>query len=144
MSTKTHLVDGPISSAFIATEIDKHQSKTQLGAHSIFIGTVRADMVDGKEVTGIEYSAYEEMISQSIAKIKDLLFDKYDDLSCVHIYHSTGLVKVGEHSLFVMVSSGHRKQAFAASQDCVELIKAQLPVWKKEQYEDGSSAWLKV
>jgi molybdopterin synthase catalytic subunit len=142
MSKTPHLLDGPISSEFIANEIDKHQTKTQLGAHAIFIGTVRADKEDGKIVSGIQYSAYEDMIAAVIQEIKNLLFAKYNDLSCLHIYHGTGLVKVGEHSLFVMVSSGHRKQAFAASEECVELIKEKLPVWKKEVYKDGSHKWL--
>lgn len=142
MTKKSHLIDGPVSSAFIAAVIDKHQEKTQIGAHALFIGTVRADVVDGKTVSGIQYSAYEEMISKTIQEIKDTLFAKYEDLSCLHVYHSTGLVKVGEHSLFVMVSSAHRKQAFAASEECVELIKEKLPVWKNEVYLDGSHKWL--
>ena len=142
MTKKTHLTDGPISSEFIANEIDKHSTKTHLGAHALFIGTVRADEIDGKTVSGIEYSAYDDMISATIQEIKDILFSKYDDLSCVHIYHATGMVKVGEHSLLVMVSSVHRKQAFAASEKCVELIKEKLPVWKKEAYVDGSHKWL--
>ncbi len=91
----------------------------------------------------IHFSAYEEMIAGTVKQIKDVLFEKYNDLVCLHIYHSTGEVKVGQHSLLVMVSSGHRKQAFAACQECVELIKEKLPVWKKELYHDGSHDWLK-
>ena len=93
-------------------------------------------------MSGIEYSAYDEMTSATIQEIKDVLFSKYEDLSCMHVYHSIGLVNVGEHSLFVMVSSGHRKHAFAASVECVQLIKEKLPVWKNEVYVDGSRKWL--
>ena len=122
---------------------EMHSSKTNIGAHSAFLGQVRDDIVDGKTVSGIEYSAYEEMVAKTIQKIKDSLFEKYDDLICLHIFHSVGLVKVGENSLFVLVSSGHRKQAFKAIEDCVEQIKEKLPVWKKEQYDDLSHQWLK-
>ncbi len=140
---KTHLINGPITSEFLAAVLDKHYSKTNIGAHSFFLGTVRADQIGEKTVSAIEYSAYEEMIAGTVKQIKDVLFEKYNNLVCLHIYHSTGEVKVGQHSLLVMVSSGHRKQAFAACQECVELIKEKLPVWKKELYHDGSHDWLK-
>lgn len=142
MKKKSHLIDGPISHTFVAKQLDKHQHKTNIGAHACFLGTVRADEEDQKTVVGIDYSAYEDMISKTVQEIKDILFDKYNDLICMHIYHSTGLVKVGENSLFVLVSSGHRKQCFAAITECVELIKEKLPVWKKELYDDESHKWL--
>jgi len=141
MKTTKHLIDGPISSSFVSVEVEKHTSKTNIGAHAVFLGQVRADMADNKTVTGIEYSAYEAMIASTIQEIKDSLFAKFDDLICVHIFHSTGLVKVGENSLFVLVSSGHRKQAFRAIEDCVDQIKDKLPVWKKELFQDGSHKW---
>ena len=53
--------EGAISSDFIAQSIAKHQSKTGIGAHNIFLGQVRADDIGGKIVCGIEYTAYEEM-----------------------------------------------------------------------------------
>lgn len=142
MSGKNHLIAGPITAEFVSTQIQSHTHKTNIGAHAAFLGQVRADEVEEKTVSGIEYSAYEEMVSKTISGIKDLLFESYDDLICVHIYHSTGLVRVGENSLFVLVSSGHRKQAFRAIADCVEQIKEKLPVWKKELYSDGSHRWL--
>ena len=142
METKKHLIDGPISSIFISQQIESHTSKTNIGAHATFLGQVRADLVSTKTVTGIEYSAYEEMVAKTIKEIKNSLFERYDDLICIHIYHSTGLVMVGEKSLFVMVSSGHRKQAFQAIEDCVEQIKEKLPVWKKEIFQDGTHKWL--
>lgn len=141
MSQKKHLITGPIGSDFISERISSHQSRTQIGAHSIFLGQVRADENEGRQTEGIEYSAYEEMIGKVVSEIKDNLFQKYDDLSCVHIWHSIGFVKVGEVSLFVFVSSGHRKQAFGAIEDCVEQIKKKLPVWKKEIFTNGTHLW---
>ena len=144
MKTKKHLIDGPISSQFIAREMDEQESQKPLGAHALFVGTVRADQVDQNTVTAITYSAYEEMIAQTIEEIINQLTSRYDDLGSVHIYHSIGRVKVNEHSLYVRVSSGHRRQAFQALAECVELIKKQLPVWKKEEYDNGTSRWLKA
>lgn len=141
MENQKHLIPGPISPIFISEMIEEHQSKKTIGAHSMFLGTVRADVLGEKTVLGIEYSAYEEMITATIREIKDSLFASYKDLICIHIFHSIGLVKAGKHSLFVLVSGRHRKQAFRACEECVDLIKEKLPVWKKEIYSDQSYTW---
>ena len=136
------LIEGPIPVAFINREISGHQTKTAAGAHALFLGQVRDDLVDGKRVTGIEYSAYEAMVEVAVQAIKDQLFEEFTDLICLHIHHSTGLVACGEISLAVMVSTGHRKQSFAVLEKCVELIKEKFPVWKKELFSDGTSRWV--
>ena len=81
------------------------------------------------------------MVEKAASEIRRELFNKFDDLVSLEIWHSTGLISVGEISLLVIVSSGHRKQAFRALEECVELIKKKLPVWKKEIYSDGSHSW---
>ncbi|TSA37246.1 MAG: molybdenum cofactor biosynthesis protein MoaE [Porphyromonadaceae bacterium] len=142
MRTSKYLIEGPIPAAFVSKELSGHHSKTSAGAHACFLGQVRDDQVDGKRVTGIEYSAYGAMVDTVVQAIKDQLFKEFSDLICLHIYHSTGLVQSGEISLVVMVSSGHRKQSFAALEKCVELIKEKLPIWKKEFFSDGTSRWI--
>jgi molybdopterin synthase catalytic subunit len=142
MEGKNHLITGPIPPAFVTEQLSRHADKLTIGAHSFFLGQVRADIVEGKTVAAIEYSAYEEMIQPVVKTIKEELFGEYADLVCLHIWHSTGIVKAGEASLLVMVSSGHRKEAFQALEACVELIKEKLPVWKKEHFSDGSSRWI--
>lgn len=142
MPGSRYLIDGPIPAGFVISEIAGHESKTAAGAHAIFLGQVRDDLVDGKRVTGIEYSAYEAMVEAVVDGIRDSLFKEFPDLICVHIHHATGLVRCGEISLVAMVSSGHRKQSFAALEKCVEMIKEILPVWKKEFFSDGSSRWI--
>ncbi len=141
MNQDKHLISGAISQEFVAQKLAEHQSREQIGAHAIFMGQVRADQINGHVTMGIEYSAYDEMIGKVVEEIKTDLFSRFDDLVCIHIWHSTGMVKVGEMSLFVLVSSGHRKQSFAALEDCVEQIKMKLPVWKKEIFTDGSHLW---
>ena len=64
MNYKNVFIKGAISSEFIANSIAKHQSKTDIGAHNIFLGQVRADEINGKAVVAIEYSAYEEMANK--------------------------------------------------------------------------------
>lgn len=137
---KKVLVAGPISPAFVANSIASHQSKTTIGAHAIFLGQIRADQKEQGVVTGIDYSAYEEMAEEAFTQIREAAFLKYD-LVCLHIYHSLGLVPVGEISLFVFVSSVHRKVAFEASEYIVEQIKAHVPIFGKELMESGGHVW---
>lgn len=137
---KNIFVQGPVAPAFIADSIQKHNTKTEIGAHSIFLGQVRNDEIDGKQVAAIEYTAYEEMALQQMHNIREAIFEKYQ-LTCMHIYHSLGTVKAGEISLFVFTSSKHRKAAIDACEEIVERIKKELPVWGKELFEDASFQW---
>ena len=136
----TVFVNGPITPDFIANSIAKHSFKTDLGAHDIFLGQVRNDIIDKKIVVAIEYAAYQEMAEELFHEIREAAFAKYN-LVCMHIYHSLGVVKAGEVCLFVFVSSKHRKEVFNACQEIVEQIKAMTPIWGKEIFEDDSFAW---
>jgi len=137
---KNVFLKGAISSDFISESIKKHQSKTTIGAHNIFLGQVRADEIDGKVISGIEYTAYEEMANTKFHEIREATFQKFD-LSCMHIYHSLGFVKSGEICLFVFVSSPKRKEVFKSLEFVVEEIKAKVPVYGKELFEDQSHQW---
>lgn len=132
--------EGPIPAEFIGEAIAKHQVKTQIGAHAIFAGQVRADEVNGKTVTGIEYTAYEEMANLKFHEVREATFDRYE-LTCMHIYHSLGIVPTGEISLFVFVSAPHRKVVFEALEYVVNEIKAKVPVFGKELFNDASHQW---
>lgn len=138
--TKNVFKEGAISSEFIGESIAKHQSKTGIGAHNIFLGQVRADEIDGKKITAIEYTAYEEMANLKFHEIREATFDKFD-LTCMHIYHSLGRVKAGEICLFVFVSAPRRRIVFEALEYVVEEIKAKAPVFGKELFEDESHQW---
>lgn len=137
---KDIFVQDAIPAAFIADSIQKHSSKKNIGAHSIFLGQVRADEIGGKTVAAIEYTTYTEMALEKMHEIRETLFAKYE-LTCMHVYHSLGQVKAGEICLFVFTSSKHRKMAIDACEECVERIKAELPVWGKELFEDESFTW---
>ena len=132
--------EGAISSDFIANSIAKHQVKTNIGAHNIFLGQVRADEIDGKTVAAIEYTAYEDMANAKFHEIREATFEKFN-LTCMHIYHSLGTVKAGEICLFVFVSSPRRKEVFKALEYVVEEIKAHVPVFGKEIFEDETHQW---
>ena len=137
---KNIFVQGAIPSSFIGESIQKHNTKTEIGGHSIFLGQVRADIINEKKVSLIEYTTYEELALEKMHGIREEIFAKYD-LTCMHVYHSLGKVAAGEISLFVFTSSAHRKAAIAACNETVEKIKSELPVWGKEIFDDETYHW---
>ncbi|MBK8681265.1 MAG: molybdenum cofactor biosynthesis protein MoaE [Bacteroidetes bacterium] len=139
---KTVFMEGAITPTFIAESIAKHSTKTDIGAHSIFLGQVRNDIIEDKEVMAIEYSAYTAMAENVFHTIREDAFAKYD-LTCMHIYHSLGKVNAGEISLYVFTSSAHRRDAIDACNAIVERIKKEAPVWGKEIMNDTTHQWKK-
>ncbi len=137
---KNVFMDGAISSAFIADAIAKHSSKKDIGAHSIFLGQVRADKIEENTVEAIEYSCYQEMAEEVFHLIREACFEKYS-LTCMHIYHSLGKVNAGEICLFVFTSSAHRQAAIEACNYVVERIKKEVPIWGKELFIDNGQQW---
>ena len=137
---KNIFIQGAIAASFIGESIAKHSTNTAIGGHSIFLGQVRADIINEKKVAAIEYTAYGEMALEKMHEIREAIFTKYP-LTCMHVYHSLGKIVAGEICLFVFTSSAHRKAAIDACNETVERIKAELPVWGKEIFEDETHQW---
>src|SRR5215204_1420871 len=97
---KKIFVEGAISPEMIAQSIEKHSSMHDIGAHSIFLGQVRADEIEGKKVIAIDYTCYKSMADEVFHIVREEAFSKFQ-LSCMHIYHSLGRVEAGRISLFV-------------------------------------------
>jgi molybdopterin synthase catalytic subunit len=134
---KEFLIKGPISSEKISEIISKETENIGVGAQSIFIGQVRSDKIEGKRVSKICYTAYPEMVKVEIERIKDKIFENYPDVRNIEILHSKGDIKVGEISLIVCVSGGHRKETRDACNKTVDMIKSFVPIWKKEYIGEG-------
>ena len=138
--SKNIFTSGAIPASLISESVQQHASKKDIGAHSIFLGQVRADEIDGQTIAAIEYTAYEEMALEKMHEIREAIFAKYP-LTCLHVHHSLGRVNAGEISLFVFASSQHRKAAIEACNEIVESIKKELPVWGKEIFENETYHW---
>lgn len=136
-----YLVEGPLTSSLISALLTLDNDDTGAGAISVFVGKVRDDEHEGTKVTAIEYSAYPEMAETETEAIITLVRSAFSDVRNVIIVHSTGIVKAGEASLFIMVTAGHRDQASRACRHTLELVKERLPVWKKELYSDSAEKW---
>ncbi len=139
---RTIFIEGAISPEFIANSIAKHQSKTEIGGHNIFLGQVRGDVKDKATVSAIEFTAYDEMADEAAAAIREEAFAKFD-LTCMHIYHSLGRIALGEICIFVFVSAPHRDQVYEATEWLVNRIKTDVPIFGKELFDNGSSQWKK-
>ncbi|MFZ1704518.1 MAG: molybdenum cofactor biosynthesis protein MoaE [Saprospiraceae bacterium] len=137
---KNVFIDGPISPQFIMNSISSHSTKTEIGGHNIFLGQVRADSMENKVVSGIEYTTFLEVADQKLYEIREEAFEKYE-LTCLHIYHSLGLVQTGEICLFVFTSSKHRKAAMEACTFLVEKVKKEVPIWGKEWFDNQDYSW---
>jgi len=107
------------------------------GGNCVFVGTVRNDA----DVTGIEYSAYEEMAFAEIERILGEAQSEWPEAR-VMLQHRLGLVPVGEASIAIAAAAPHRDDAFAACRFVIEAVKKRLPVWKKEHRVDGTTAWV--
>jgi len=141
---KDIFVEGAIPASFIAESIAKHATRTDIGAHEIFLGQVRADVVpsvqDGR-VQAIEFTAYREMALERMTIIREEAFTKWPAMTCLHVHHSLGCIKAGELCFMVFASAPHRIQAREAVAWVVDRIKAELPIFGREILSDASHVW---
>lgn len=109
------------------------------GALVLFSGTAR-DHAPGREgVDQLEYEAYEEHVVPRLADIAARMREQWPTLGRVALLHRVGLVPVGESSVVVVASSPHRPEAFAAARFGIDTLKASVPIWKRERWNDGES-----
>jgi molybdopterin synthase catalytic subunit len=113
--------------------------RAESGAVALFYGVVRNENL-GRAVLYLEYDAYPEMAVKKMREVADEVRARYP-ITDIGVLHRIGRLEIGETSLLVAVSSGHRKEAFEACHYAVDRIKQVVPIWKKEVWEDGS-AWI--
>jgi len=119
------------------TDMVQSVNSPKCGAISTFIGTTR-DNFEGKKVVCLEYEAYESMAIEEMKRICVQVRDKWQ-LGHIAVTHRLGTVPIGEASVIVAISSEHRKASLEAVQATIDALKAVVPIWKKEVYEDGNS-----
>lgn len=105
------------------------------GAIVTFDGTVR-NQAQGKRVTHLLYQVYAEMATREMEKIRQEAMRRWS-LHRVAIVHRVGRVEIGESSVLIAVSAPHRQAALEACRFAIDTLKASVPIWKKEYYEDG-------
>ncbi|XP_051028450.1 molybdopterin synthase catalytic subunit [Acomys russatus] len=109
------------------------------GAVSLFVGTTRNNF-EGKKVISLEYEAYVPMAENEIRKICSDIRQKWP-IKHIAVFHRLGLVPVSEASTIIAVSSPHRAASLEAVSYAIDSLKAKVPIWKKEIYEESASSW---
>ena len=130
------LTDQPISLAE-HEELVSHQAA---GAVVGFVGMIR-DHDGGRQVAKLEYSAHPSA-ADVLAEVVAAVAAQSTGTRAIAASHRIGVLQIGEAALVVAVAADHRQAAFATCAQLVDAIKAQLPVWKRQVFADGTDEWV--
>src|SRR5437660_8840669 len=110
------------------------------GAVVTFLGTVR-ELTGGRRTAALDYEAYPGMAEKKMAEIERETRARWPVGELV-LVHRLGHLELGEVSVAVAVSCPHRGQAFEACRFAIDRLKEIVPIWKKENWADGSTEWV--
>lgn len=130
------LTDAPIDTA---TVVDRARH-VNAGAIVLFLGTTR-EFTGDRQTVALSYEAYREMAERRLADLEAEARRRWPVIECI-IVHRLGVVPPAESSVAIAVSTPHRSDAFAAGQWLIDSLKADVPIWKREQWSDGTSEWV--
>jgi molybdopterin synthase catalytic subunit/molybdopterin converting factor small subunit len=120
----------------IEQEIEKLKTASNaIGAIVMFLGTTR-DISMNKHVAKLEFEHYPGMAEKKLSEIRDRAIEEYGVID-VTIIHRVGTIPVGDNIVLILVSSGHRDEAFRACRFLIDELKRITPIWKKETTPDG-------
>ena len=106
----------------------------------LFLGTTRA-LTDGRRTASLDYDCYWPMAEAKLAELESESRRRWT-LVDVCVVHRLGHLELGETSIAIAVSSAHRQAAFEAGKWLIDSIKRVVPIWKKENWDDGTSQWV--
>lgn len=130
------ITSGPID---VAAVLDSVRSP-RAGAVVLFLGTAR-EFTGPRRTASLEYECYGEMAEKKLAELAAQAEGRWPLTGC-SLVHRIGPLPLGEASVAVAVSSPHRAEAFAAGQWLIDTLKQVVPIWKKENWADGTSDWV--
>jgi molybdopterin synthase catalytic subunit len=121
-------------------EITESVRSTDAGAVVLFMGTVR-ELTDGRRTVALDYDAYAPMAESKLNELEAQARGRWP-IDKVAIVHRVGRLELGEVSVAVAVSCPHRHEAFEAARFLIDELKATVPIWKKENWSDGTTEWI--
>jgi len=130
------LVSEPINTAAVLDLV----ASPAAGAVVLFLGTTRQFTAD-RETASLDYECFDEMARGKLEELEAEARRRWPLVGCA-IVHRTGHVAIGEASVAVAVSTAHRGAAFEAGQWLIDTLKEVVPIWKKENWADGSTQWV--
>ena len=129
------LRDSPLDVAEVLGALEDEGS----GGLTLFVGRVR-DHDHGIDVRGLEYSAHPTAL-ESLRRVCTDVAEQYD-VHAVAALHRTGRLAIGDIAVIVATASAHRGTSFDASRALIDTLKAEVPIWKHQQFADGSDEWV--
>ncbi len=129
---------GEIELESIINSIKINPKIKKAGSIHTFTGIVRDTSINGKPVVSMRIDAYDELANKSINNICERL-KKEEGIIDVKIVHLKGEFDLSEDLVYVVVASAHRKEGFEVISKAVEMYKKEIAVWKKENFNDGTS-----
>ena len=130
------LVEKPIDT----TEVLNSVAGNLAGAVVLFLGTTR-EVTGGRQTESLDYECYADMAEKKLAELEAQARERWPIVE-VTIVHRLGHLELGEASIAIAVSTPHRDDAFKAGKWLIDTIKQVVPIWKKENWADGTSQWV--
>ena len=134
-----------VSEPIDESEVLKSVQAETCGAVVLFLGTTRrfteAESGTTRETKRLAYECFDEMAIKVFTELIEQASTKWPVQKC-SLVHRRGMVEVGETSVAVAVGSPHRKHAFAAAEWLMDEVKRLAPIWKQENWADGSRQWI--
>lgn len=130
------LTDQPIDPQALLAQV----ASPAAGAVVLFLGTVRQQS-RGRATVALEYEAYPAMARLELERLVAEARQRWELCQCA-IVHRLGRLAVGQVSVAIALSAPHRHAAFAAGEWLIDRIKEVVPIWKNEQFADGTSEWV--
>jgi molybdopterin synthase catalytic subunit len=130
------LTNQPIDSTALLAEVASNAA----GAVVLFLGTTR-EVTGQRRTESLDYECYPEMAERKLAELEAEARRRWPLTGCA-IVHRLGHLELGEASIAIAVSSPHREQAFQAGKWLIDTIKEVVPIWKQENWADGTSEWV--
>ena len=109
------------------------------GGLCLFVGSVR-DADHAREVTALAYSAHPSA-AQQLRQVCEQVASRHDVVA-VGAVHRVGDLAIGDLAVVVGVSAMHRAEAFDAARDLIDTLKSTVPIWKQQEFGDGSQEWV--
>ena len=136
MTSMVALTNEPID---VLAVLDGVQSPLA-GAVVLFLGTTR-ELTGERRTESLDYECYPEMAAQKLQELEAEARGRWKLIECA-VVHRLGHLEIGEPSVAVAVSSAHRQAAFEAGQWLIDTLKQTVPIWKKENWADGTTEWV--
>jgi len=130
------LTHAPIDPSVVLAQVASNDA----GAVVLFLGTTR-EFTKGRQTASLDYECYPQMAEAKLAELEAQAREKWP-LVHVSIIHRLGRLGLGEASIAIAVSSPHRQAAFEAGKWLIDTIKEDVPIWKQENWADGTSEWV--